>query len=49
MKSEKEIREFIHKKVNQKDRGEITYIELVYTLQRFCKELQAEAINYVQC
>lgn len=49
MKDEKTIREFIQNKVNDKDQNRITYIELVYDLQEFCKNLQTEAINYTRC
>ena len=49
MTNEKTIREFIQNKLNEKARRELTYIELVYYLQEFCKELQIEAINYTRC
>ena len=49
MTDEKTIREFIQNKVNDKDQNRLTYIDLVYDLQEFCKHLQTEAINYTRC
>jgi hypothetical protein len=49
MTNEKTIREFIQNKVNDKDQNRLTYIDLIYDLQEFCKHLQTEAINYTRC
>lgn len=46
MTNEKTIREFIQNKLNKRDSKELTYVEVVYDLQEFCKELQKETINY---
>lgn len=45
MKTEKEIREQIQLRLNKYNAREFTYIEIVYELQEFCKELQTEALS----
>lgn len=49
MKTDKEIKEFIQKALNDySDKSnEIKYIDIVHTISKFCKELQDEAYNQV--
>lgn len=48
MKTEKEITEQIKYELNEYNSRKLTYIEVVYNLKEFCKELQNEVLEEQQ-